>query len=82
MGLTLAGLGKNTRLQFWYEEIQEKENSGMTVKDWCQYRGCSLANFYIHQKQVRQDIDIKIKSSGRANPVCSLAHFKNGKYII
>ena len=63
MGLTLAELEKNTRLQFWYEEMQEKENSGMAVKDWCQYRGYSPANFYKHQKQVRGAIDEKLNQT-------------------
>ncbi|NLZ71208.1 MAG: hypothetical protein GX909_01725 [Clostridiaceae bacterium] len=60
MGLSLVELEKNTKLQIWYEEMKEKENSGMTVKEWCQYRGYSLSNFYKYQKKVRQAIDEKL----------------------
>ena len=39
----------------WAEQIQECQNSGMTVKEWCESSGIKLSTYYSRLKAVREE---------------------------
>ena len=37
----------------WSERIRQRQESGLTVADFCEWEGVSVASFYNWQKRVR-----------------------------
>jgi hypothetical protein len=49
------------RLQEWSGQIKAREESGMSVKDWCAANGPSAKTYYIRLKRVREEaLDIAL----------------------
>lgn len=61
MELSLEKLNQNEKLQYWYEEVLEKEKNGMSVSDWCTNRPYAVSTYYKHQKLVKDANDAKLK---------------------
>lgn len=40
----------------WKEQIQECQNSGLTVKEWCSNNGINISTYYSRLRIVREEI--------------------------
>ena len=49
-------LKQNLLLQEWAAQIKAREESGMTVKQWCAENGPCLKTYYYRQKRVREEL--------------------------
>lgn len=47
---------KEIRHREWAEQIQECQNSGQTVKEWCISSGISLITYYNRLRAVREEM--------------------------
>ena len=41
-------------LQEWQQRILDCQNSGMSVKAWCQQNGISTGSYYFHLRKIRE----------------------------
>ena len=49
-------LKRQMLLQEWASQIKVREESGMSVKQWCAENGPSLKTYYYRLKQVREEL--------------------------
>lgn len=42
------------QLQQWSKMVQERSESGLTVKDWCETRGLTEYTYYYRLRKIRQ----------------------------
>lgn len=61
------------RLSQWMKTIQEKQNSGQTIKDFCQARGVNKQSYYYWQRKLR-----KVACTEMANCELSSGILPNG----
>jgi hypothetical protein len=47
---------EKVRLQEWAAQIKAREESGLSVKQWCAKNGPSLKTYYNRQKRVREEL--------------------------
>ena len=40
----------------WREQIQECQNSGQTVTEWCSSNGIKLSTYYTRLRKVREEL--------------------------
>lgn len=52
---TIKEIKSELRHREWTEQIQECQNSGMTVKEWCESSGIKLSTYYSRLKAVREE---------------------------
>lgn len=43
-------------LQEWQQRVLECQNSGMSVKAWCQANGISTGSYYFHLRKIRESV--------------------------
>lgn len=43
-------------LQEWQQRILDCQNSGMSVKAWCQANGISTSSYYFHLRKIRESV--------------------------
>ena len=43
-------------LQEWQQRILDCQNSGMSVKAWCQINGISTGSYYFHLRKIRESV--------------------------
>ena len=43
-------------LQEWQQRILDCQNSGMSVKVWCQQNGISTGSYYFHLRKIRESV--------------------------
>ena len=43
-------------LQEWQQRILDCQNSGMSVKTWCQQNGISTGSYYFHLRKIRESV--------------------------
>ena len=43
-------------LQEWQQRVLECQNSGMSVKAWCQANGISTGFYYFHLRKIRESV--------------------------
>ena len=43
-------------LQEWQQRILDCQNSGMSVKAWCQANGISTGSYYFHLRKIRESV--------------------------
>ena len=43
-------------LQEWQQWILDCQNSGMSVKAWCQANGISTGSYYFHLRKIRESV--------------------------
>ena len=43
-------------LQEWQQRILDCQNSGMSVKAWCQQNGISPGSYYFHLRKIRESV--------------------------
>ena len=52
---SIKEIKQELRHREWSEKIQECQNSGMTVKEWCESSGIKLSTYYSRLKAVREE---------------------------
>ena len=59
--------------QEWQQRILECQNSGMSVKAWCQENGISAGSYYFHLRKIRESVleEKQIVSLNPPKPVSS-----------
>ena len=50
--MNLSLINKQQRRQVWADMVMRCRNSGLTITDWCQAEGISLATYHYRQRQV------------------------------
>lgn len=50
----IARKNEQPQLQQWQAEIQERRESGMSVKEWCREKGLSPSAYYRRLRRVRE----------------------------
>ena len=60
-------------LQEWQQRILDCQNSGMSVKAWCQIHGISTGTYYFHLRKIRESVleENQIVSLDPPKPVSS-----------
>ena len=43
-------------LQEWRQRVLDCQNSGMSVKAWCQQNGISTGSYYFHLRKIRESV--------------------------
>ena len=43
-------------LQEWQQRVLDCQNSGMSVKAWCQQNGISPGSYYFHLRKIRESV--------------------------
>ena len=43
-------------MQEWQQRILDCQNSGMSVKAWCQQNGISTGSYYFHLRKIRESV--------------------------
>ena len=43
-------------LQEWQQRVLDCQNSGMSVKAWCQQNGISTGTYYFHLRKIRESV--------------------------
>ena len=50
--MNLSLINKQQRRQVWADMVMRGHNSGLTITDWCETEGISLATYHYRQRQV------------------------------
>ena len=51
-----AKMKKEAKLTQWAEMVRQRNESGLTVTDWCKQNGINLKTYYYRLKRVRQAV--------------------------
>ena len=43
-------------MQEWQQRVLDCQNSGMSVKAWCQQNGISTGSYYFHLRKIRESV--------------------------
>jgi len=54
--MTAQKLVRQKKLQEWARMIEECENSGKTVSDWCEANGVGYKNYFYRKRRVREKL--------------------------
>ena len=52
----IAMVKKEIRLAQWAEMVRNRNESGLTVTDWCKENGINLKTYYYRLKRIRQAV--------------------------
>ncbi|WP_288704746.1 IS66 family insertion sequence element accessory protein TnpB [uncultured Ruminococcus sp.] len=52
----IAKVKKEVKLSKWAEMVRKRNESGLTVTDWCKENGINLKTYYYRLKRVRQAV--------------------------
>ena len=52
----IAKVKKEVRMAQWAEMVKQRNESGLTVTDWCRQNGINLKTYYYRLKQIRQAV--------------------------
>ena len=52
----IAKVKKEIKLAQWAEMVRQRNESGLTVTDWCKQNGINLKTYYYRLKRVRQAV--------------------------
>ena len=52
----IARVKKEIRLAQWAEMVRQRNESGLTVTDWCKENGINLKTYYYRLKRIRQAV--------------------------
>ena len=64
--MTISEVKRQRRLWEWRGQIEEQQSSGLTVKDWCEQRGCGQGQFYYWLRLVRTETIDRYESESQA----------------
>ena len=57
----IARVKKEVKLAQWVEMVRNRNESGLTVTDWCKENGINLKTYYYRLKRVRQAVCSEIE---------------------
>ncbi len=57
----ITKIKNEAKLKQWVEMIQQRNESGLTITDWCRQNGINLKTYYYRLKRVRQTVCSKIE---------------------
>ena len=88
---SIKEIKQELRHREWSEKIQECQNSGMTVKEWCESSGIKLSTYYSRLKAVRKEtlsrqpelhsiVPVSISTELSENPVLPTAAVSSDTY--
>jgi len=63
-------LKRSMQIQGWTAQIKDREESGLTVKAWCEKNGIKLKTYYNHVKRVREETLDVLESRGTGQVSC------------
>ena len=52
----IAKVKKEVKLAQWTEMVKSRNESGLTVTDWCKQNGINLKTYYYRLKRLRQAV--------------------------
>ncbi|EGC03754.1 IS66 family insertion sequence element accessory protein TnpA [Ruminococcus albus] len=52
----ITTIKNEVKLKQWVEMIQQRNESGLTVTEWCKHNGINLKTYYYRLKRVRQAV--------------------------
>ena len=52
----IAKVKKEVKLAQWAEMVRQRNESGLTVTDWCKQNGIKLKTYYYRLKRIRQAV--------------------------
>ena len=52
----IAKVKKEVKVSQWAEMVRQRNESGLTVTDWCKENGINLKTYYYRLKRVRQAV--------------------------
>ena len=52
----IAKVKKEVKVSKWAEMVRQRNESGLTVTDWCKENGINLKTYYYRLKRVRQAV--------------------------
>lgn len=52
----IAKVKKEVKVSKWAEMVRQRNESGLTVTDWCKENGINLKTYYYRMKRVRQAV--------------------------
>ena len=52
----IAKVKKKIKLAQWAEMVRQRNESGLTVTDWCRQNGINLKTYYYRLKRIRQAV--------------------------
>ncbi len=61
----IARMKEQVRLQQWQAEICERQESGISVKEWCMERGLSPSAYYHRLRRIRETLCREIAEKGK-----------------
>ena len=44
------------QIKEWSEQINDRSQSGLTVREWCENQGIAVKTYYYRQKRVREEL--------------------------
>lgn len=65
----IANVKSQLRLQQWAQQIDECQNSGLSVAEWCEANSIRTNTYYYRLKRVREHALKNIKHSSEHQPV-------------
>lgn len=57
----IAKVKKEVKLAQWAEMVRQRNESGLTVTDWCKESGINLKTYYYRLKRIRQTVCSEIE---------------------
>ena len=57
----IAKIKNEVKLKQWAEMVQSRNESGLTVSEWCRQNGVNLKTYYYRLKRVRQALCGKLE---------------------
>ena len=52
----IAKMKKEAKLAQWVEMIRQRNESGLSVTEWCKQNGINIKTYYYRLKRVRQEV--------------------------
>lgn len=61
--MTISEAKRESRLVLWQQHIHERQSSGLSIRAWCEQKGCSETSYYYWLKLVRERILAQAKGA-------------------
>lgn len=80
----IARMKKELMLRQWTEMVKRRNESGMTVSEWCKENGINLKTYYYRLKRVRQAVcgEIEHHDIVPVEPVCECYEDKRIRLMV
>lgn len=79
---TIKEIKSELRYRQWAEQIQECQNSGQTVKEWCKGIGISPSTYYNRLRAVREEMLSQQPKLHEIVPVCVSTELTENRAVL